>query len=74
MTLVEFETEVREVRRPQKSLGIVGGGGNYPGRGLAQSSVFPRSRRLHYVSTSLSAIATSLWRAIHVVFIFAPSS
>jgi uridylate kinase len=52
MTLVEYETEVRSVRRPQKSLGIVGGGGNYPGRRLAQNSVFPRSRRLHYVSTN----------------------
>ena len=36
----------------QKSLGIVGGGGNYPGRRLAQSSPFPRSRRLHYLSTN----------------------
>jgi hypothetical protein len=52
MTLVECETEVRSVRRPQQSLGIGGGGGNYPGRRLAQSSLFPRSRRLHYVSTN----------------------
>jgi hypothetical protein len=31
---------------------FLGGGGNYPGRRLAQSSVFRRSRRLHYVSTN----------------------
>jgi hypothetical protein len=52
MTLDECQTEVRSVRRPQKSLGRVEGGGNYPGRRLAQSPLCPRSRRHHYLSTN----------------------
>ena len=43
----------------RKSLGIVGGGGNYPRRRFAQSSVFPRSRRLHYVSTNWEVFGVS---------------
>lgn len=49
--------------RNKSVLGIVGGGGNYPERRLAQSSLFSRSRRLPVERLTQHSVARGLARS-----------